>query len=182
MALPSILRNKPAVISDDGKYRYWLSRQINSMVDKPCVFIMLNPSTADATKDDPTIRRCIGYAKAWDCSELIVVNLFALRSAYPWVLWDDKTIDPIGPDNDDAIQQAVDIAHNGIIICAWGQNGGYMDRGNAVLGMIEHLNPCYLRLSKHGFPCHPLYLRGELKPIQFNHHRRYGNLGGKTWD
>ena len=166
------LRDYSAAISLCGKYRYWLRRDINLMVDKPCVFIMLNPSTADATQDDPTIRRCIGYAKAWDCSELIVVNLFALRSTNPKTLWAEDTIDPIGPDNDDAIMTAADIAHNGLIICAWGGHGSYMDRGDQVIGMIEHLEPHYLDLTKHGLPKHPLYLSGDLKPIPYSHHRR----------
>jgi len=86
-----------AVISGDGKYRYFLARRWGS-TGKTVAFIGLNPSTADATLDDPTIRRCVGFAKFWGGSALHMVNLFALRSPTPASL--RVASDPIGPQND----------------------------------------------------------------------------------
>lgn len=166
--LPLRLIDQRAVISGCGLYRYWLMRDIDILSDKILVFIMLNPSTADHTQDDPTIRRCMNFARAWGYGKLIVVNLFAFRATDPSQLWAQKTIDPIGPDNDLAIEEAVLIAklNDGIVVCAWGSHGKYMDRGNQVIGMIDiNDNIYYLKMSKSGQPCHPLYLPGDLKPI-----------------
>ena len=90
-----------AKISECGNYRYWLTRE--SELEHPgrgtALFIMLNPSTADASEDDPTIRRCRGFAKSWECAGLTVANLYALRSTNPKTAmgckrpcWPDETI------------------------------------------------------------------------------------------
>ena len=91
-----------AVISDCGKYRYRLTRKWG--YGRPCGFIMLNPSTADALHDDPTIRRCVGFAKAWGCGALIVVNLFAVRATSPREMM--RADDPVGPENKEHVQRA----------------------------------------------------------------------------
>ena len=110
-----------AVFSDCGRYRYSLSRQWvfpQNRAPRTVTFIMLNPSTADETKDDPTIRRCVGFAQAWGFERLEIVNLFAWRSPYP----DDllKSPEPVGHANDVAIKIA---AGNGeIVIGAWGSH------------------------------------------------------------
>src|SRR5690606_18576726 len=94
--------NGTARFSPCGQYRYLLTRPIPAPFWKPdageAVFVMLNPSTADASEDDPTIRRCIGFAKEWGCTGLTVANLYALRSTDPKGLW--KHRDPVGPEND----------------------------------------------------------------------------------
>lgn len=117
-------------------------------------FIGLNPSTADATRDDPTIRRCKGFALGWGCGELWVVNLFALRSPNPSALL--KSADPIGPDNEDWLRVAVDGAD--IVVAAWGNYGQLHHRGRAVAarfrGRLQMLG-----LTKVGMPRHPLYVR-----------------------
>jgi hypothetical protein len=93
-----------AVISQDGKYRYKLARYWNSK-EPPVIFIMLNPSTADAVENDPTIRRCISFAKRWGFGGLEVYNLFALRSYDPAVI--EIAGDPVGPDNDNWLRGAI---------------------------------------------------------------------------
>ncbi len=90
-----------AVLSADGVYRYRLWRTWDA--SKPTLaFLMLNPSTADATEDDPTIRRCLGFAKEWGYGSLVVVNLFALRSPNPDALREND--DPVGPENGEHLQ------------------------------------------------------------------------------
>jgi len=149
-----------AVISDCGQYRYQLGRRWG---DGPsCVFIMLNPSTADAEKDDPTIRRCIGFAKREGCGGLIVVNLFAFRATQPEVLL--SAADPIGPENDAYIADALS-KESGPIIAAWGAWGDGR-RGRIVAarfpGRLQALGA-----TKDGRPRHPLYVRGDapLRPF-----------------
>lgn len=168
--LPEDIINLSAVISDDGKYRYWLKRDMSKyeLEARPCVFIMLNPSTADHKNDDPTIRRCRGFAEQLNYNMLIVVNLFALRATDPKDLYSND--DPIGILNDQAIQKAVEIgkSNKGMVICAWGNHGKYMDRGNIVLNNVGKENLHYLKLNKGNIPAHPLYLRKNLKPLLMN--------------
>ncbi len=109
-------------------YRYSLTRRWAPGGTRAC-WIMLNPSTADAEQDDPTIRRCIGFSKLWGHSELVVVNLFALRSTDPAALASHG--DPIGPHNDFAIEEAgLTSAH---VVCAWGRHGALRNRAGTVL-------------------------------------------------
>lgn len=164
-----------AVLSEDGLYRYRLERTFAKDSRTAC-FLMLNPSTADAEKDDPTIRKCIGFAKRWQCGRLLVVNLFAWRATDPEKLKDAQ--DPVGPDNDDHIVAAVDTAVRtaGKVVCAWGVHGTLHDRNWNVLAMIRHrfsvqvANLRCLRLTKDGHPEHPLLVpySVELRPFGGN--------------
>lgn len=123
------------------------------------MFIGLNPSTADETLDDPTIRRCIGYAKDWGYGGLLMTNIFAYRSTDPRGLLTVE--DPIGPDNDKALLKCfleVDLA-----IAAWGVHGTLVERDKRVRELLAPLH--YLRLTKAGHPAHPLYLPKALKPM-----------------
>ena len=95
-------------------------------------FVMLNPSTADAEKFDPTVRRCFGYACDWGFGSMEVVNLFALRSTYPKVL--AKAADPVGPENDVVILKAV--KESDLVVAAWGIHGKLLGRNREVLGLI----------------------------------------------
>jgi hypothetical protein len=154
------LMNKSATFSPCRKYRYTLWRHWGSIfTSRYAMFIGLNPSTADETNDDPTIRRCIGYAKEWGYGGLCMTNLFAFRATSPK---DMKVVDdPVGPDNDHYLKfitESVDV-----ILAAWGNHGAYRDRDEEVYKMIPKLS--YLKLTKAGFPAHPLYLPKGLKPI-----------------
>lgn len=127
------------------------------------VFIGLNPSTADERTDDPTIRRCVGYAKRWGYDRLVMLNLFGLRSTDPRLLYDYHN--PVGPDNDDWI--VVECASAALVVCAWGTHGELNGRGADVAECLRGINvPLHtLRLTKDGHPGHPLYLPSNLDPV-----------------
>lgn len=160
--------NLNATFSPDRKYRYNLKRDLGPDT-RPCLFIMLNPSTADEVNDDPTIRRCINFAKTWGYGKLIVCNLFAIRATKPDVIL--KTNNPTGPGNDAAIQGAIQyvVDNNGIVVCAWGAFGEYKNQGARVLQMIKNANApaFFLAKTKTNQPSHPLYLKADtaLTPI-----------------
>jgi hypothetical protein len=150
-----------AILSPCGLYRYRLSRDWGR--GEKLAFIMLNPSTADATQDDPTIRRCVRFAHDAGYSGIVVGNLFAYRATNPTEL---KCVgDPVGPDNDLALNEIVGSAST--IVCAWGSAGSLYFRGDAVLRMICDAGqvPHCLRMSANGQPAHPLYLPAYLRPI-----------------
>jgi len=148
-----------AVISECGLYRYVLRREIEQPheVFKPCLFIMLNPSTADAEQDDPTIRRCIAFAKREGCSSLTVVNLFALRATDPSELIGHP--DPIGPENDLHIMDQLANHTPGLRIAAWGGKHIAVERGEWLMDMASQLH-CLGTTQTHE-PRHPLYLRSD---------------------
>lgn len=153
---------KTATFSPCRKYRYTLWRRWHNLFsqDSACVmFIGLNPSTADEVYNDPTVTRCIGYAKDWGYAGLCMMNLFAFRATLPK---DMKAVgDPIGPDNNSAlIAMAEKVA---IVVATWGNHGKYMERAETVKKMLPELY-C-LRLTKSGCPAHPLYLPKDLRPI-----------------
>lgn len=150
-----------AILSKCGLYRYNLSRRWSD--GKTCVFVMLNPSTADASSDDPTIRRCIGFARREGCGGLVVVNLFALRATQPLALLAEK--DPIGPMNDEFLIDAI-VNSSGPAIAAWGAHGTFMDRADTVRRMTD--KPLWaLGVTKAGQPRHPLYVRGDAPLIPY---------------
>ncbi|WP_374440453.1 DUF1643 domain-containing protein [Epilithonimonas sp.] len=156
---------KDALISECGKYRYSLSRVWDD--SKPSVlFIMLNPSTADAYDDDPTIRRCNGFAKSWGYGGLIVCNLFAYRSKDPRELL--KVKNPQGNENITYLEYYANFSEK--IICAWG-NESILKRIPNQRHIVEFIyqqksKVHYLELSKNGTPKHPLYLKKDLIPIK----------------
>lgn len=153
---------KGAIIDLSGNYRYLLWRNWNSDLPK-LLFVMLNPSTADADVDDPTIRRCIGFAKLWGYGSLEVVNLFGLRSTNPDEL--RKCEDPVGPDNDAHVLLAASNANK--IIVAWGTNGSYLGRGRKVSTLLYRHKPFCLDISKAGHPKHPLYIAANKEPFHY---------------
>lgn len=147
-----------AVLSDDGQYRYRLSRTWDTA--KPTVaFVMLNPSTADATEDDPTIRRCLGFAKAWGYGSLVVVNLFGLRTPDPSNLRDHPN--PVGPANDEHLRAVCDDAEQ--VVAAWGANGSLQGRAQEV-GQTLEADLYALDTTKAGHPVHPLYQPADAEP------------------
>jgi hypothetical protein len=153
-----------AIFSEDMKYRYNLWRSWDN--SKPTViFIMLNPSTADDKVLDPTVRRCLGYAMQWGFGSMEILNLFALRSTDPKALYSHP--DPVGKKNDKEIHDACNWSWT--IIAAWGIHGKFMGRGETVAEIVTRRHkPLYcLQLTKGGIPSHPLYLKGDLKPVLY---------------
>lgn len=160
-----------ATISPCGMYRYNLSR-VWDAEGRAVVFVMLNPSTADGTQDDPTIRRCVGFAKAWGYGGLVVVNLFALRATDPAEL--HRAVDPIGPQNDEHISAA---CFQRAAVCAWGVSVAkakrpvLRERAGVVRNLLRapelSVSLNYLKLTDDGHPMHPLYLRADCVPRQF---------------
>lgn len=146
-------RAPAAVISADGMYRYFLSRHLSAS-NVRVAFVGLNPSTADATSDDPTIRRCRGFATEWGAGELWMVNLFAYRSTDPAELL--RVPNPIGAENDAWLEQAVSCAE--LVIAAWGNHGALFDRAAVVLSRFPGRFSA-LGMTKSGMPRHPLYIR-----------------------
>ena len=145
---------RKTILSPCRTYRYALWREWFGGSGY-AMFVGLNPSTADETNDDPTIRRCIGFAKAWGFSALCMTNLFAYRATKPADM--KRATHPVGPDNDAHLLALA--ADAGVIVAAWGTNGTYQRRDMAVRAMLPAL--CCLRLTKAGHPEHPLYLPGE---------------------
>lgn len=149
-----------AVFSPCRRYRYLLERWWDEE-RLPAAFIGLNPSTADEQTDDPTIRRCIRFARDWGYGGLLMVNLFGLRSTDPRKL---RTVsDPVGPSNDHYLDEARVEAR--ITIAAWGTRGDLMGRGDLIARRTPGLH-C-LGVTKDGHPRHPLYMRSDCRPIQY---------------
>lgn len=156
--------HKDAIISPCGHYRYMLQRTWDSARGSVC-FIMLNPSTADADHDDPTIRRCVAFAKEWGYGQIQVANLFALRATDPRELRAHPS--PIGLEADDWIRSLAGSSQ--LVVCAWGNHGGLHNRSyfvrNVVL-KVEDIMPSALRINKAmGEPAHPLYLPKTCRPF-----------------
>lgn len=149
-----------ATFSPCRKYRYSLWRH---WIDGEgyAMFIGLNPSTADETNDDPTIRRCIAFAKSWGYSGLCMTNLFAYRSTDPDEMM--AQTDPIGIDNNIILRTIAEKAC--VIVAAWGVHGAHRRRGEIVIQMFPNLH--YLKLTKDGHPWHPLYLPKTLVPVKW---------------
>lgn len=154
-----------AIISACGQYRYKLTRPGDMTATRgPAVFVMLNPSTADASVDDPTIRRCMGFARAWGCDGIVVVNLYAFRATQPSDLWIQS--DPVGRENDNWL---IGVAHEAEeIVCAWGVNA----RPERVAEVTAILMTACGRLrclgaTKSGAPRHPLYVRADQELVDW---------------
>lgn len=152
-----------AVFSKCHQYRYMLLRKL-SEGDKTCMFLMLNPSTADQSKNDPTVERCERYARRWGYDNLVVCNLFALRSTDPKKLYAHP--DPVGPNNDKYILEQAKKAQ--LIICAWGVHGSFKERAFDVLLLLNKLPLRCLGTTKDGHPRHPLYMRSDAEPKPWN--------------
>lgn len=126
------------------------------------MFLMLNPSTADESKNDPTVERCERWARSWGYGGLLVCNLFAFRATDPIDM--KAARDPVGPDNDAAILECADRA--GKVICGWGNHGGHLGRSSAVRKALAWKELHCLRITQAGEPQHPLYLPNDIKPIK----------------
>lgn len=160
-----------ANFSKCNKFRYTLTRQWSE--ERECVFIMLNPSTADAEKDDPTIRRCVDFAKREGCGSLAVLNLYAFRTAYPKEL--KAAGYPIAPPDmtygiqnfNDHVIEIITAHKNKLVIAAWGANA-QLERALDVMNLLTDRPVYALGLTKYKIPRHPLYLKKDAPLIPFN--------------
>jgi len=153
---------RTAEISPCGKYRYTLLRWFHPTPWKPCaIFVMLNPSTADHRNDDPTIRRCMGFARAWGLGGVKVINLYAYRATKPSELW--TADDPVGPENDAWLETEVYTGTVGApVVAAWGVNAK-PERVAQVMALRGFDNLQCLGVTKGGHPRHPLYVPAVTK-------------------
>jgi hypothetical protein len=145
----------------DPTYSDWLLAQ-NDNAGKYLMVIGLNPSTADETKDDPTIRKCIGFAKRWGFGALCMTNLFAWRDTKPTNM--KAAMFPVGGDNDMWLRDCA--AGAGLILAAWGNHGSFLDRGKTVSNDMRKAGQEIhaLKRNNDGSPMHPLYVPYETTP------------------
>lgn len=149
----------------DKKYRYTLWREVNPDGAGTIAFIGLNPSTADEANNDPTIRRCMGFAKDWGARWLCMLNVFAFRATDPKVMKLED--DPFGQDNHHHILRVTSIADK--VIAAWGIHGCWMNGDINVKQWLIGINiPLYcLGKTKEGHPKHPLYIKASTVPTTY---------------
>jgi len=151
-----------ATFSRCRRWRYLLWRRWG---EGPAAnFLMLNPSTADELRLDPSCTRARNYAKRWGYGAVLVTNIFGWRATDPEEMKAAK--DPVGRGNDGAILRAAREAR--IVVCAWGNHGEHMGRGEQVRGMLHLLGVTLhmLKANSSGHPAHPLYLPGTLRPCE----------------
>lgn len=163
-----------AKISPCGNYRYTLVRGWPG--GNGClVVVMLNPSKADWSVNDPTVTRCIRFAQAWGYNSLIVLNLFAWRGTDPRSLLNavKEGHDPIGPDNDAELRAVLTEHAGGTVVLGWGSHPFLSSilpaRASYVRGMLRELgvNPMCLGHNDDGSPAHPLYIPKNARLIQY---------------
>jgi hypothetical protein len=150
-----------ALFSRCRRWRYLLWRCWDE--SRPVAnFLMLNPSTADEHKLDPSCTRARNYAERWGFGAVVITNIFGWRSTDPRVL--TLVENPIGQANDRAIVKAAKAAR--LVVCAWGNHGEHLGRGGEVARMLRKhdIELTALRLNDAGHPAHPLYLPGSLEP------------------
>lgn len=158
MRNPELHVAKEAVLSPCGLYRYRLGRSWGPAHAR-VAWVMLNPSTADASVDDPTIRRCESFARTWHYSGMIVVNLYALRATDPKQLRGHP--DPVGPDNSAHLQAVLDDPTIFHVVAAWGTSASPPQELNFRRLVRNAGRRLYsLGTTKHGHPRHPLYVKG----------------------
>jgi len=146
-----------AELSDCRKYRYALWRTWDD--SHPYVmFVGLNPSTADEVSDDPTLTRCVNFAKSWGYGGVCMANLFAFRATEPSDM--KAATDPIGQENNKWLTQLANNA--GLVVAAWGNEGAFLNRSTQVIELLPNLH-C-LKINKSGEPAHPLYQKASSQP------------------
>lgn len=150
---------RTAYISKCEQYRYRLMRGWSDFLTRggAVLFVGLNPSTADAFSDDPTIRRCVGFTQFLGHNKFYMANLFAYRATDPAAM--KRAADPVGPRNDEFLLSMA--AKSNIIIACWGNHGHHLNRQAAVLELLKGFDIHALKINKDGSPAHPLYLKKD---------------------
>lgn len=157
------LMKNTAKLSACRTYRYALWRTWDSA--KPFVlFVGLNPSTADEKTDDPTLIRCMNFAKSWGYGGVCMANLFAFRATDPAQM--KAASDPVGKQNNRWLKKLAGEA--GIVVAAWGNDGAFLGRSEKVIKILPELH-C-LKMNKSGEPAHPLYQPAKRQPVPINAH------------
>jgi hypothetical protein len=152
-----------AIFDVYGRYRYSLWRAWSAYHPR-IVFVLLNPSTANGQKNDSTIRRCMGFARAWNFWSMEVVNLFAYRAMDYRKLF--KVSDPVGEENNRFLMQAVERCSN--VVVGWGTRGTLLGRDLQVMSLLAGRKDAYcLGITKDGQPRHPLYVKGDTSLVPF---------------
>jgi hypothetical protein len=159
-----------ATFSSCGLYRYEL-RRVWKPKKRAMVFVGLNPSTADESTDDPTIRRILGFADDWGFGSLVMLNAFAFRSTDPKALHARAAQgrEVIGAGNDAAIARAFETNRAGKLVVGWGMHGALLERGRHVAEMANalHGRPQCLGRTASGEPKHPLYLAASTRAVRY---------------
>lgn len=153
-----------AVLSECGRYRYALWRDVGELDGEGTVlFVMHNPSTANASEDDPTIRRCIRFARDWGFARLAVGNLYAWRATKPRDLLEAD--DPVGPENDEWLRRLV--RGSELVVAAW---GAQVNPATAAPTLRLHDRWRCLGVTAGGLPRHPLYVPAATRPQSYAAH------------
>lgn len=155
-----------AIFSPCRRWRYDLWRYLDNPGDRMIAFIGLNPSTADESKNDSTIRRCIDFAQRWGYGTIHMLNLFAWRSTDPYALL--FVADAEGPENDEYIAAVTRQADT--VVACWGNHGRLLDRDGQVMQLLDPAKLHHLGRNKNGTPKHPLYLPGDSELIPWDQH------------
>ena len=150
-------------------YRFTLWRHVNLLSNRVVLIVMLNPSTADETQDDPTIRRCIDFARRWNCGRLAVGNLWPIRATNPndakaWI----KDASPFAiDDNYRRVFEMASLA--GLVVAAWGNHGAHAGAGAVMLKHLQRAGHTvhHLGLTREGQPRHPLYVPKDTALVRF---------------
>lgn len=155
---PKLAITSSARFNSTRTHRYSLWRIWNENI-KPLVVIGLNPSTADEYENDPTVSKCIVWAREWGFGGLIMLNIFAYRATDPKEM--KRHPEPVGEDNNKHILKHCERA--GLILCAWGNDGAFRDRAKEVLALLESFDLYCMGTNQDGSPKHPLYLKYKTK-------------------
>lgn len=176
MAPEDAMKLKPgveaeALFSTDLIHRYSLTRDWDRSKGT-ALWVMLNPSTATATEDDATIRKCQKFARAWDLGGIVVANIFTIRGSKPTVIRHaiKQGVSPIGRGADEVLTMLARQTRVAMVVAAWGANGSIQGRGEEVRGLLhrEGVKLHAMRLTACGHPWHPLYLPDDLEPFEWD--------------
>lgn len=172
-----IPETRHAFLSEDRMYRYALYRSLDGLAwsdlfdaagreRRVVLFILLNPSVADEHLDDPTILKCMKYARAFGGDLLVVGNVFAYRETESRKLAGlaASGVDLVGPKNDEWLKTLSSVAVR--TICGWGNQGLIQNRGEEVRKVLASDAQCF-KTNSNGTPVHPLYQRDDAAPVHF---------------